>query len=152
MRGENRDLAFPKLVTSWIFTEAICIVLSIGLSTCIAAFQLLIITWDDIYKLYLIVLLFVNAVCFTNIFLSFIPKKDIPVQKSKVLRAFVLFAGLPLYMLLLAILLVYLAKIVITRNMPVGEINWFASFASLFFIFFLRQLSIFFADCTFCNG
>lgn len=140
MRGENRDLAFPRLVTSWIFAGAICGVLSGGLSTCLGAFQFLIFTWDNSFKLYLIVNLFVWVVGFINIFLSFVPKKDIPIPQSKIFRAFVLFAGLPLYILLIAILLVYLAKIVITWNMPVGEINWFASFASLFFIFFLLSV------------
>ncbi len=140
MHGENRDLAFPRIVSSLIFAGAICTVLSAGLSICIAAFQFLIYTWGNIYKLYLVVNLFVWVVCFVNIFLSLIPKKDVPVQQSKMFRAFVLFAGLPLYMLLIVILLVYLAKIVVTWNMPVGEINWFASFASLFFIFFLLSV------------
>lgn len=137
MRDENRDLAFPKLVSSLVFSGAICTVLSLGLSTCIAAFDMLIFSWDRIDKIYVIILSFVWIVCYVNIFLSFIPKKNVPIPQSKIFRAFVLFAGLPLYILLIAILLVYLAKIVITFNMPVGEINWFASFASLFFIFFL---------------
>ena len=137
MRGENRNLVFSKLVTSWMFAGAICGVVSGGLSICITAFESLIFSWNNIYKLHLIVILFVWVIGFINIFLSFIPKKDVPVPQSKIFRTFVLFAGLPLYILLIAILLVYLAKIVITWNMPVGEINWFASFASLFFIFFL---------------
>lgn len=141
MRGENRDLAFPNLVTSWLFAGAICTVLSTGLSICIEAFQSLIFYLDDSGRLYLIVLLFVWVVGFINIFLSFMPKKDVPLPQSKIFRIFVLFAGLPLYILLIAILLIYLAKIVITWNMPVGEINWFASFASLFFIFFLLSVS-----------
>ncbi len=144
MRGENSSLAFPKLVTSLIFTGAICGVLSAGLSTCIAAVQFLFLDldnfWDNFYKVYLIVNLFVWVICFVNIFLSAIPKKDVAIPQSKIFRAFVLFAGLPLYMLLIVILLAYLAKIVITWNMPVGEINWFASFASLFFIFFLLSV------------
>ncbi len=140
MRGENKNLVFPKLVSSMVFTGAVCGVVSGGLSTCIAAFQSLIFTWNNIYKLYLIINLFVWVVGYINIFLSFIPKKDILTSQSKIFRTFVLFAGLPLYMLLIAILLIYLAKIVITWNMPVGEINWFASFASLFFIFFLLSV------------
>ncbi len=140
MRGENRDLAFPKLVSSFVFTVAVCGVISAGLSTCIAAFQSLIFNWSQSYKLYLIVNLFVWVIGFPNIFLSFIPKKEIPASQSKIFRIFVLFAGLPLYILLIAILLIYLAKIVITLNMPVGEINWFASFASLFFIFFVMSV------------
>ena len=141
MRGENRNTAFPKLVASLIFTNAVCGVISGGLSTCIAAFQSLIFNWDDIYKVYSVINLFVWIVGFINIYLSFIPKKDVPISQSKIFRIFVLFAGLPLYILLIAILMVYLAKIVITWNMPVGEINWFASFASLFFIFFVLSVT-----------
>jgi len=140
MRGKERDLIFPKIVTSWVFSGAVCSVLSGGLSTCIAAFQSLIFSWSNFHKVYLIVNLFVWVIGFINIFLSYIPKKDIPIPQSKIFRTFVLFAGLPLYILLIAILLLYLAKIVITWNMPVGEINWFASFASLFFIFFLLSV------------
>ncbi len=140
MRGENSALAFPRLVSSLVFTTAICGILTVGILICIAAFQLLIFTWDNIYKLYLIVSLFIWVICFINIFLSFIPKKDVPAPQSKIFRSFVLFAGLPLYILLIAILLLYLGKIVITQNMPIGEINWFASFASLFFIFFLLSV------------
>ena len=140
MRGDNRDLVFPRLVSSSVFASAICGVLSGGLSTCLAAFQSLIFSFDDFYKVYEIVLLFIWIVCYINVFLSFIPKKDVPVPQSKIFRIFALFAGLPIYILLIAILLVYLAKIVITWNMPVGEINWFASFASLFFIFFLLSV------------
>ena len=73
-------------------------------------------------------------------FLALMPKKDIAVVKSKIFRIFILFVLLPLYVLLIGILLVYLAKIVITQNMPVGEINWFASYASLFFIFILLSV------------
>ncbi len=140
MRGENRDTVFPKLVTSAIFVFAVCDVLSIGLSTCIWAFQSLIFNFDDSYKTYVVVNLFVWTIGYINIFLSFIPKKDVPAPQSKIFRIFVLFAGLPLYILLIVILLVYLAKIVVTWNMPIGEINWFASFASLFFIFFVLSV------------
>lgn len=140
MRGENRDLAFPRLVSSFIFAFAICVVLSAGISVCIAAVQLLLISHNNFYKAYLIANLLIWTVGYINIFLSFMPKKDVPAPQSKIFRAFVLFAGLPLYTLLIVILLLYLAKIVITWNMPVGEINWFASFASLFFIFFLLSV------------
>ena len=75
MRGENRDIAFPKLVTSWVFSWAICAVLSGGLSICISAVQLLLFSWEDSYKLYLIVNLFVWVICFVNIFLSCIARR-----------------------------------------------------------------------------
>ena len=140
MRKDNRDAVFPKLVSSSMFASAICIVLSIGISLCIGAFESLIFSWYDSYKLYLIINLLIWIVGFPNIFLSFVPKKDVLIPHSKIFKTFVLYAGLPLYILLIAILLVYLGKIVVTWHMPVGEINWFASFASLFFIFFVLSV------------
>ncbi|MBE7019388.1 MAG: DUF4153 domain-containing protein [Ruminococcaceae bacterium] len=140
MRGEHRESVFAKLIAASVFSSAVCSVLSGGLSTCIGAFQALLFNFDNIYKVYAIVLLFVWTIGYPNIFLSFIPKKDTPSSQSKIFKTFVLYAGLPLYILLIAILLVYLAKIVVTWHMPVGEINWFASFASLFFIFFVMSV------------
>ena len=83
MRGENRDIAFPKLVSSWVFAGAICAVLSGGLSICITAVQLLLYSWDGIFKLHLIVNLFVWIICFVNIFISFIPIKMFPYPNQK---------------------------------------------------------------------
>ncbi len=140
MRGDNRDAVFPKLISSSVFASAICTVLSIGISLCIGAFEALIFSWYNSYKLYLIINLLIWVVGFPNIFLSFVPKKDAPLPQSKIFKTFVLYAGLPLYILLIAILLVYLGKIVVTWKMPIGEINWFASFASLFFIFFVLSV------------
>ncbi len=140
MRGDNRDLVFPRLVSSMVFTGAVCGVLAGGLSTCIMAFETLLLHFDDSYKVLLTVLALLWIVFYINIFLSFIPKKEEEIPQSKIFRSLVLFAGLPLYILLVVILLAYLAKIVVTFNMPVGEINWFASFASLFFIFFLLSV------------
>lgn len=140
MRGENRDAVFPKLISSAVFASAICGVLSIGISICIWAFESLIFSWLNSYKLYAILNYLIWFIGYPNIFLSSIPKKDTPVTQSKIFKTFALYAGLPLYILLIAILLVYLAKIVVTWHMPVGEINWFASFASLFFIFFVLSV------------
>lgn len=140
MRGENKDTVFPKMVASHYFIGWICGILTWGLLTCLTVFQTLIISWEESHKLYLIILLFIWCVVFSNAFLAHIPRKNVPVVKSKIFRIIILFALLPLYTLLIAILLLYLAKIVITRNMPVGEINWYASFASLFFIFILLSV------------
>lgn len=139
MRGENRDTAFPKVVASYVLASAAGIVLMGGLTTCISAFQLLLVSDID-FNVYLIAGLLVWIVGVVNVFLALIPKKDVPIAKSKIYRIFTLYLMLPLYILLIGILLIYLAKIIITLNMPVGEINWYASFASIFFIFILMSV------------
>jgi hypothetical protein len=44
------------------------------------------------------------------------------------------------YLLLILILCAYLGKVLVTFTFPSGRINWFASFASLFFVFFVFSL------------
>jgi hypothetical protein len=46
----------------------------------------------------------------------------------------------PVYLLLLFVLIAYLLKILFTLRIPSGQINWFASFAELFYIFFSYTL------------
>ena len=91
MRGENRDKIFGKFVASMSFAWAICIVISIGLSTCISAFQTLIFSGENDFKIYTIVNLFVWIIGYVNIILSSIPKKDVAIQQSKIFKTFVLF-------------------------------------------------------------
>jgi hypothetical protein len=51
-----------------------------------------------------------------------------------------MYVALPVYLLLIAILCAYLGKVLVTFSFPSGRINWFASFASLFFVFFVFGL------------
>lgn len=133
---ENSLLLVPHIVKSIFFTGIICAVISVGISICIAAVQNLVFNFNDFYKVYFIVNLFIWLVMFVNIFLSYLPKKDEQIVIPKLFKTIVVNAALPVYILLMIILYVYLVKIIITRNMPVGQINWFASFASLLFVFF----------------
>ncbi|MDD4688186.1 MAG: DUF4153 domain-containing protein [Eubacteriales bacterium] len=141
-RGENDQTIFSHTISSIVFTGAICAILSAGISICIAAVQFLIFDFegDTIWKILAVANLFIWSVVAVNLFLSYIPEKDTKVTAPKVFKMLSLYVGLPLYMLLIAVLFVYLAKIVITLKMPIGEINWFASFAALFFIFFMLSV------------
>lgn len=133
---DNSKLLIPYLVKNLAFAALISAIISGGVSVCIAAFQYLIYNFDEFYKVYEVILLFVWCVIFTFIFLSRLPKIETYLTLPKLYKTVVLYVGLPIYMLLLLILYIYLMDIVIKWEMPVGEINWFASFASLFFIFF----------------
>ncbi len=58
---------------------------------------------------------------------------------SKTHRVLIGNIGIPVYLLLIAVLYIYFIKIAVTLTMPEGRINWFASFALLFFVFFRLQ-------------
>ncbi|MBQ1826468.1 MAG: DUF4153 domain-containing protein, partial [Erysipelotrichaceae bacterium] len=68
--------------------------------------------------------------------LSYIPKKDSELPVPKAYSIIVNKVGLWIYFGLIAILYLYLGKIIITFQMPNGRINWFASLAMLFYCFF----------------
>lgn len=127
---------FSKLIYSWILS----ITLLIGLFICVAAFDFLIIHNQDVYKLYAIIAIICEIFILGCLFLSYIPNGE----KLTVLRSYENVAhkvALTLYYILIVILYIYLLKVIITFNMPVGKINWFASFALLFYcIFYLSTL------------
>ena len=79
-------------------------------------------------------------VCCTGIFVAYAtkPKEEISIPKAfKVIFMFIL---LPLYLILLFVLYAYLAKSLFTLTLPNGKINWFVSFASVFYLVFFFSI------------
>lgn len=58
-------------------------------------------------------------------------------------KALVLYAAFPVYVIYIAVLYVYLVKILFTWNMPGGQINIFVSLATAFYLFFYCTLKAF---------
>lgn len=74
-------------------------------------------------------------------FLGRLPDADTPADKRLGFRKFNARVLLPLSLILMAVLLVYVAKIVITWTMPVGTMNGFALAALALFTFFHLTLT-----------
>lgn len=70
-------------------------------------------------------------------------KKEVVVSSGRGFKIFMLRVLFPLYLVLLAVLYVYLVKIVILQDMPSGLINWFVSYACAVFMFFYFVLEEF---------
>ena len=132
---DNSKTLIPFIVKNFFFSVSVSTILSMGVSLCLAAFDTLIFNFD--YEIYVVANLFVWIVLFTNLFLAYLPKREDEIALPKIFKIIVVNVALPVYILLMLILYVYLLKIVVTGKMPVGQINWFASFASLFFVFFV---------------
>lgn len=131
---ENRKLLIAHLAKVLFFVPMICGVITGGVMLCLAAIDNLLCNLNsDVYE---ITLYAIWVVVFVNLFLAYLPKQGDTLTTSKLYQMLVLHIGLPIYLFLMAILYVYLIKILITWKLPVGQINWFASFASLFFVFF----------------
>ena len=70
-------------------------------------------------------------------------KKDQVISSSRGFKIFMLRVLFPLYLVLLAVLYVYLIKILVLQDMPSGLINWFVSYACAVFMFFYFVLEEF---------
>jgi hypothetical protein len=136
----NKDLLAPHLLKGFIFSGAVAGILQSGLTLCIVAFDAIVLDIPEMWKYIAILGVFTGVMVAVNLFLSGVPKKDEEIVLPKVVRILLGIIGLPIYLLLLTILYVYLAKILITWNIPSNEINLYASFAALFFILFYFTL------------
>lgn len=136
----NKDLLAPHLLKGFIFSGAVAAILQGGLTLCLVAFDAILVDIPEMWKYIGILGVFTGVVVAVNLFLSGVPKKDEPIVLPKVVKILLGIIGLPIYLLLLTILYVYLAKILITWNIPSNEINLYASFAALFFILFYFTL------------
>lgn len=70
-------------------------------------------------------------------------KKEVVVSSGRGFKIFMLRVLFPLYLVLLAVLYVYLIKILVLQDMPSGLINWFVSYACAVFMFFYFVLEEF---------
>ena len=126
---------FPILIKSFLLASAIGLIMLAGTSLCVFAFDSLIFEFDDVEQVYLMlanISWFVSAL----LFLSHVFSDDRDENnRSKAYKIVFLYTELPIYLLLIAILYIYLLKIVVSLDIPSGGINMFASLASAFYIF-----------------
>lgn len=142
----NRDLLAPHLLKGAIFSVVVAGILQVGLTICITAFDAIILNIPEMWKYVAILGVFTGIIVAVNLFLSGVPKAGEPITLPKVVKILIGTIGLPIYLLLIAILYIYLAKILITWNLPSNQINLYASLAALFFILFYFTLGSYRAE------
>lgn len=113
-------------------------ILIVSLSLCILAFDKLVAPVND--KIYLDVMGVVWLLVYPFGFLSFLPGRDRRDEGSDRAVAFLFWLLLPASLIMLAILYLYLGKIVVTWSMPSGTLNWFGSVALAVYAFFWLAL------------
>ena len=111
-------------------------ILFTGLTVCIAAFSLLIIGTEEMWKAIVVAGILTHMLFAPLLFISLIPKKDEEIVIPAIYRAIIHKGLFYIYLLLISILYLYIGKTIVTRHMPVGKYNWFGCFSLLFFIFF----------------
>ena len=133
MERENEHTLLLSVLAAFAYAVSLPLLLMALLAICLLAFQTLIHPLPDLVN-ELVACLTMIALP-VSMFLVLLPRHG---EKPKLLQSFVSVDRLimallsAVYMGLLSILLLYVGKIVITRQMPVGEMNWYASFALLY--------------------
>lgn len=135
-KNNNEGKLFAHLICWGLYCLALCTIVFAGVSIVLAAIQFLIYEFKDFYKLIFINFFIIYIFVCVSLFISSFIHEDEKTKIPNVYKTIFHKAALTLCYLLLIVLYIYLLKILITLKMPVGQLNWFASFALLFNIFF----------------
>ena len=135
-KNNHKGKLFAYLICEAFYCLALCTILFAGISIVLAAIQFLIYEFHNFYKFIFTNFFIIYIFVCISLFISSFIHKDKTIEIPNVYKTIFHKAALTLYYLLLIVLYIYLLKILVTFKMPVGQLNWFASFALLFNIFF----------------
>jgi len=133
--GENPPLAvFFAISKAWLVGTP----LIVSLSTCLMAFDSLLFSLEGRLHttLYFLIAEFSFLFIGIQVFLASLPERGKNMETPALFRALLMRVLWPVYLILLAILYLYVAKIIYVWAIPVGMMNWFASLALLAFSVF----------------
>ncbi|HQB32260.1 MAG TPA: DUF4153 domain-containing protein [Erysipelotrichaceae bacterium] len=133
---EDNKKLFAVVISSLFYCYVMITTIVAGLSICLLAFQYLIYDFEKFEKLYAITFVICEVFVANSLFLSYIPAVNEKLTVTKAYESILHKAALTVYYLLIGILYAYLVKVLVTFDMPINKINWFASFALLFYCAF----------------
>ena len=145
LERSNNAPGLPALLFAAGFSFGTSILLFIGLTICSAAFWALVFTNADAWTTetsYLFIGLIAYHVWGLSAFLGALPKAGERYEFSFAAEKVLLYLLFPVYALLLIVLYLYVGKIILAGEMPVGTMNWYASFALFGFVFLFSTLAV----------
>lgn len=131
-KKENIDTIYMELLWAVSYSFLSIFVLFLGVMVCLIAFDSLIMPIEE--RPYSIVAAYSWIGLIPMMILSRIPREDNLVQRPKLYVKFFTFLAIPC-VLLLAILCIYVGKIILTLDMPSNRLNIFASICILVYLF-----------------
>ena len=130
----------PALVVFFAVSKAWLVgtLLIVSLNTCLTAFDSLLFSLESRLHttLYFLIAEFSFLFIGIQVFLASLPERGKNMETPALFRALLMRVLWPVYLILLAILYLYVAKIIYVWAIPVGMMNWFASLALLAFSVF----------------
>ena len=135
-KNRENQYIFSHYIKTNFIVGIFAFVVYMGFLVSLLAFHFLIFNFNNIWKLVTILSILLLFLFQYVLFISYVPKKDEVVEVPNTYRVIIHKALFFLYLLLIGILYLYILKIILTLNMPIGKLNWFGSFALLFYVFF----------------
>lgn len=129
------ESSFNRLFCGALQAAGVAVIAHISLSTCVLALQLLLHVVIPAADVYAVIVYFSFLVIGVNVLLSAFPGQGETAVPSRPLGSVMAYVILPMYCILLGILYVYIVMIFLRGEMPVGQMNWFASLALLVYAF-----------------
>ncbi len=133
---ESKEKTGASILSSFVLSNILSVSVGVALTVIIFAVDSLL--FDIGREEYYICSAWIFAYwpLFAGFFVSLATLKYDQITTGQSFKVVFLYALFPLYWVLVAILYLYLLKSIFTLSLPNGQINWFVSFASAFFILF----------------
>lgn len=140
-RIQKFEEIIPNIVNSWLIAaiETGCVIL--GILTILWAVDSLLFHVDD--RAFTVGIVAACLIVFVNFFLAYSTKQSGTFEIPKSFRVIVKTILFSLYLVLIGVLYIYLIKSLFQKTLPRGRINWFVSFATVFYLFFQLTLKKF---------
>lgn len=132
----NKRLFFTQFITAIVTAFFMALIFTLGLNVIVAAIHFLLFKLTKYGEITGSLVAFGGVVFFPIALLALLPEKGSLKPSAKAVKILVYNVAFPTVVALIAVLYVYIAKILITWDLPSGQINWFVSYAALAFIIF----------------
>lgn len=142
--GRRENNLLSMLTKNLLFSLASGLAVLLGLGLVQFAVNYLILELSDpVNEAFFAFSCSLSSMIFAGMMAALLFRKERVASSGRGFRVFVLRVLFPLYVALLVVLYLYLLKILVLRTMPVGQINWFVSYACAVFMFFYFVLEEF---------
>lgn len=139
---KQKETVIPLVIISIVISLIVSICVGIALSVIVSAIDNLLIEIKKVGSFHFSIWIFSFVCVFSCFFISFVTKKE-PFEVPKVFKVLVLNILFPLYIALIVVLYIYLIKCLVLFALPSGTINWYVSFATIFYLLFYYSLGSF---------
>lgn len=142
--GRRENNLLSVLTKNLLFSLASGLAVLLGLFLVLIAVNYLIVELSDsVFSVFFSFSCSLSSLVSAGMMTALVFRQEGTASSGRGFKVFVLRVLFPLYVALLVVLYLYLIKILVLRTMPVGQINWFVSYACAVFMFFYFVLEEF---------